>query len=104
MAFETKSYTQEKGVLSVVYTVKHENKTSVLDQDLTVQFSGNGKVKCSMSITECDADSFEAGMSRMADWLERMAFAIRERKPPEVVVPIYPKKLEHWMDQLCTTN
>jgi ribosome-associated translation inhibitor RaiA len=82
------------GSVNVVYEITHQSGNMVLTQDMIMQVPSTRfaqrEIKVIVLAVEAVADTPEAALDKAADYLERMAHAIRSRKPQEApTVPIY---------------
>lgn len=89
-----KSVEKTKKGLVVVYEVIHtspESRTTLSENlHLTIDPT-NGAVEGELQITGLTANSLEAGLEKLADWLDRLAAGLREPMKVTASVPVFAK-------------
>lgn len=93
---EIKSINHTKESTNIVYEVSHTTGllTTTLTQDFAVSIRkglSEGSVSASMNIANLSANSVDEARLKMAEWLERMAVAMREPMETQVVVPLFKR-------------
>lgn len=97
MALEFKGVTIGEYYTDVKYRIEHWGETVVHDESLTVRFPKSEYVKktfkASINIADCEADSYEEALDKLARWMTRLAQGIMARgKPLPDFSPMYDNK------------
>lgn len=98
MSLEFKGVSIGEYYTDVKYRIEHWGpKTVVHDDSLTVQFKNSQHFKntfnASIHITDCEADSYEEALDKLARWMTELAKGIMERgKPLPDFSPAYDNK------------
>lgn len=105
MSLELKGVTIGEYYTDVRYRIEHWGpKTVVHDDSLLVQFPKSDyfkkKFNASIHIQDCEADSYEEALDKLARWMTELAKGIMERgKPLSDFSPMYdnikPEKPTH---------
>lgn len=85
--------------IDVHYRIEHwGNPTVVHDDSLVVSWWSTyekPKYNASIHITDCEAETFDGSLEKLARWMERLAAGIRGRgKPNEQFSAMYTNKVE----------
>lgn len=78
-----------------VYDIEHWGKKTVLKEAMVVSFNPRFtpiKYNASIKIADCEADTFEDSIDKLAEWLERLATALRKRTRCNYDIPFYEDK------------
>jgi hypothetical protein len=67
------------------YEVTHSNEDTTLEGGVLVEaldpnFYTDPKVLCTLELSGCEAPTVEESLDKMADWCERIAKGLRERR------------------------
>lgn len=97
MSLEFKGISIGEYYTDVKYRVEHWGETVVHDESLTVRFPKSDYFKktfnASIHITDCEADSYEEALDKLARWMTRLAQGIMARgKPLSDFSPMYDNK------------
>lgn len=97
MSLELKGVSIGEYYTDVKYRIEHWGETVVHDDSLTVKFPKSEYFKktfnATIHITDCEADSYEEALDKLARWMTRLAQGIMERgEPISDFSPMYDNK------------
>ena len=89
MALKVKTVERDSRTVTVTYTMTHTGPRTTLELELAMAIASTG-VRTAMSVEGPECGSPDEALDRLAEWLERSAQAIRDRRSvPGVAVQFY---------------
>jgi hypothetical protein len=77
------------GEAAAEYEIWHQKDRMILKETMKLHVREGQGAAIALEITGCNAPTAEEAMDKLAEWLERIAAALKERERTEVQIPIY---------------